>query len=780
MMKAAGVVFTLLLALNVQAQLTQTIRGIVTDDVLQKPIEGASVIIAETKQGRVTDATGNFRIDNVPVGKVTLIVSYVGYKDNAIAGITVNAGKEIVLNINMQERVHAYADIIVKANSKKNKPVNDMSLVSTRAFTVEETQKYPAAVNDPLRMATNFAGVASADDGNNQIVIRGNSPTGLLWRMEGVDIPNPNHFAAKGSSGGGISILSAQLLSNSDFITGAFAADYGNALSGVMDMHLRKGNNEKREITLQAGLLGVNAAIEGPFSKNYKGSYLVNYRYSTLSLLDKIGVNVGDGTTNFQDLSYNISLPAGKAGSFTIFGFNGLSNQDFLAARDSLKWENDGNRFDSKYISNTLFNGVTHNIDIGNRGRLTSAVGYAYTKLAFTDYYLKTVDSASLEHKENDETNRFTISSTYNYRLSSRHYLRAGVIANVAGFNYYELSRQHGDVDYPLQENQNIQGHATLLETFAEWKYRLTDNLTFNTGLHYMHLLYNNSKSIEPRFAAKWDADKKNSFGLAYGLHSMMQPQGIYFVQAEADNKITLPNKDLGFTKAQHFVLSYNHVFGRALHFKTEIYYQQLYNVPVSPDDSNTISTLNLSESYTNDVFVNKGKGRNYGIELSLEKSLSNHFYFMFSNSLYQSKYTASDGTERNTRFNGNYIGNLVAGKEFVFADGKRTLGINLKTVYAGGYRTTPINMEQSEQVGYTVYKDKEAFSLQNPAYMRADMRISMKWNKEHLTSTLSLDIQNLTNRQNVYSDYYDATKNKVITVYQTGILPVLNYIVEF
>jgi hypothetical protein len=780
MMKAAGVVFTLLLALNVQAQLTQTIRGIVTDDVLQKPIEGASVIIAETKQGRVTDATGNFRIDNVPVGKVTLIVSYVGYKDNAIAGITVNAGKEIVLNINMQERVHAYADIIVKANSKKNKPVNDMSLVSTRAFTVEETQKYPAAVNDPLRMATNFAGVASADDGNNQIVIRGNSPTGLLWRMEGVDIPNPNHFAAKGSSGGGISILSAQLLSNSDFITGAFATDYGNALSGVMDMHLRKGNNEKREITLQAGLLGVNAAIEGPFSKNHKGSYLVNYRYSTLSLLDKIGVNVGDGTTNFQDLSYNISLPAGKAGSFTIFGFNGLSNQDFLAARDSLKWENDGNRFDSKYISNTLFNGVTHNIDIGNRGRLTSAVGYAYTKLAFTDYYLKTVDSASLEHKENDETNRFTISSTYNYRLSSRHYLRAGVIANVAGFNYYELSRQHGDVDYPLQENQNIQGHATLLETFAEWKYRLTDNLTFNTGLHYMHLLYNNSKSIEPRFAAKWDADKKNSFGLAYGLHSMMQSQGIYFVQAEADNKITLPNKDLGFTKAQHFVLSYNHVFGRALHFKTEIYYQQLYNVPVSPDDSNTISTLNLSESYTNDVFVNKGKGRNYGIELSLEKSLSNHFYFMFSNSLYQSKYTASDGTERNTRFNGNYIGNLVAGKEFVFADGKRTLGINLKTVYAGGYRTTPINMEQSQQVGYTVYKDKEAFSLQNPAYMRADMRISMKWNKEHLTSTLSLDIQNLTNRQNVYSDYYDATKNKVITVYQTGILPVLNYIVEF
>jgi outer membrane receptor protein involved in Fe transport len=202
--------------------------------------------------------------------------------------------------------------------------------------------------------------------------------------------------------------------------------------------------------------------------------------------------------------------------------------------------------------------------------------------------------------------------------------------------------------------------------------------------------------------------------------------------------------------------------------------------VPVSPDDSNTVSTLNLEDSYTDEIFVNKGKGRNYGIELSLEKYLSNRFYFMFSNSLYQSKYTAVDGIERNTRFNGNYISNLVAGKEFIFAEGKRTLGINIKTVYAGGYRATPIDVEQSQLLGYTVYKDKEAYSLQNPAYMRADMRISMKWNKKHVTSTLSLDIQNLTGRQNISGSYYDATENKIVTTYQTGLIPVLNYIVEF
>src|SRR6185503_5048402 len=132
--------------------------------------------------------------------------------------------------------IHTETVVVVTAGSKKNRPVNDMSVVSARAFTVEETQKYAAAVNDPLRMVTGFAGVAAVDDGGNDIVIRGNSPAGLLWRMEGVDIPNPNHFSEAGSSGGGISILSAQLLSNSDFVTGAFAPEYGNALSGVFDL----------------------------------------------------------------------------------------------------------------------------------------------------------------------------------------------------------------------------------------------------------------------------------------------------------------------------------------------------------------------------------------------------------------------------------------------------------------------------------------------------------------------------------------------------------------
>ncbi|HVG42479.1 MAG TPA: carboxypeptidase regulatory-like domain-containing protein, partial [Chitinophagaceae bacterium] len=339
----------LLLATNSYAQFTQRIRGTIVDQVLQKPIIGATVSLPLYGKTVVTDSTGSFRFSDVPVGIQKLMISNIGFKDLALDNLVVNAGKELVLTIAMEGQVHTENEVIVKANSRKNKPLNDMSSVSARAFTVEETQKYAAAVNDPLRMATGFPGVMAADDGNNHIIIRGNTPTGLLWKMEGVDIPNPNHFSSAGATGGGISILNAQLLANSDFVTGAFAPEYGNGLSGVFDLKLRKGNNEKKEYTVQAGFLGLNAAAEGPFLPNYKGSYLINYRYSTLSLIDKMGIDVSSGSTNFQDLSYNIYLPTKWYGNFSFFGFGGLSSDRGIAEKDSTKWKDNDLRYDSKF-----------------------------------------------------------------------------------------------------------------------------------------------------------------------------------------------------------------------------------------------------------------------------------------------------------------------------------------------------------------------------------------------------------------------------------------------
>src|SRR5678809_1004976 len=307
-MKTKLIIALSFLCMSAQAQYKQQLRGTVMDIMLQNPLPGATVTIPSLNYTAVTNEEGMFRFKDMPIGSYRITISYSGFKEATLENVAVNSGKETVVNIPMEALVKTENEVLVKANSKRNKALNEMSAVSARAFTVEETQKYAAAVNDPLRMSTGFPGVLAVEDGNNDIIIRGNAPTGLLWRMEGVDIPNPNHFSIAAGTGGGISILSAQLLSNSDFITGAFASEYGNALSGVFDLKLRKGNNERKEYTVQAGVLGLNATAEGPIMPFYKGSYLVNYRYSTLSLLNKMGVTLTDGTTVFQDLSYNCLL----------------------------------------------------------------------------------------------------------------------------------------------------------------------------------------------------------------------------------------------------------------------------------------------------------------------------------------------------------------------------------------------------------------------------------------------------------------------------------------
>jgi hypothetical protein len=768
-----------LFVITTNAQYLQQFRGTVTDQVLQQPLAGATVTINPLGKSVVTDEAGIFRFSNIPVGSYRIIIFYTGFKEGVLENIAVNSGKATVINISLEAMIHMESTVIVKAGSKKNKPLNDMSAVSARAFTVEETQKYAAAVNDPLRMATGFAGVFAADDGNNSIVIRGNSPTGLLWRMEGMDIPNPNHFGTPGNSGGGISILSSQLLSNSDFVTAAFAAEYGNALSGVFDLRLRKGNNEKKEYTLQAGVLGLNAAMEGPFSKKYKGSYLINYRYSTLALLSKIGVLADDGATNFQDLSYNFYFPTNKLGTFTFFGFGGLSDQTFNAEEDSLKWETKSDRYSYKFISNTGMTGITHSLLLGNKLNIKSGIGISRTKVGYDENYTEDDYTSTGTYFDKYKTDKLIFNSTLNYKFSNRLNLRAGVIADMIKYDFYRLSSEHENG--PLEEVLNTSGKTSTQQAFAQWQYKPSNNITLNVGMHYFRLDHNNTSSVEPRFSAKWNINNKSSIAVGYGLHSQMQTLSVYFAEQKlANGTVYTPNKNLDLTKSHHYVFSYSYRLTKNLLAKAEIYYQQLFNVPVSIYDSSSLSTLNILNDYVVEAMENSGKGKNYGVEISLERYLKDNFYLTLSNSFYQSKYTAKDGVERNTRFNGNYLITLITGKEFISDRKSKTFGVNLKTIYAGGLRNTPIDFDASQQQGYTVIIEKNAYSLQNEAYFRADIGISMKWNRKNITSTLSLDIQNVTNRLNVFGQWYDNEKNKIVTSYQTGLIPILNYKIEF
>ena len=514
--KLIPLLFAILISLTSAAQYKGQLRGMTVEQLLQQPLSGATVTLSPLKRTVVTDAEGLFRFTDIPVGSYSITISYAGFKEVILENIQINSGKETVLTIPMDVVIKAETEVVLQVNSKKNKPLNEMNAVSARAFTVEETQKYAAAVNDPLRMAVAFPGVMAGDDGNNSIIIRGNSPVGLLWRMEGLDIPNPNHFALPGNSGGGISILSAQVLANSDFVTAAFAAEYGNAVSGVFDLHLRKGNNEKREYSLQAGVLGLNASLEGPFSKKYKGSYLVNNRYSTLSLLTKMGVLDDNGITNFQDLSYNIHLPAGRAGNFTLFGFNGRSDQFYEADKDSSKWETRSDRYSFDFFSHASMNGMTHTIK-GNKWNLKTGIGLSSTRTGFKEHMFMDDLTKVPTWLDKYITRKWVLNSTFNYKFSKQILLRAGIIGTLVKYTVNQSLPDHdGD---PLELRVNTSGNSSMQQAFAQAQFRPSDKFTVQAGMHYLRVALNKSNAAEPRASLKWNINKRSGLAFGYGLH---------------------------------------------------------------------------------------------------------------------------------------------------------------------------------------------------------------------------------------------------------------------
>ena len=332
--------------------LTGSIAGFVTNTYTGQTVKNAEIsILKEGEESPVytTNSDGEFRIINLVVGRYDLLISAEGYQPFIQSGVLVSSGKESLLEISLEETLYDMEEVVLSPDRQKGRPNNEMAMVSAISFEVEETRKFAGGLDDPIRLSANLPGViATPFISENVISIRGNSPRGMLYRLEGVDIPNPNHFARIGSSAGTFTIFSNQVLANSDFFTGAFPAEYGNATSGVFDIKFRNGNTNRRAYAIQAGVLGIDLAAEGPFRKGGKASYLVNYRYSTFGLANLM-INYLTLPT-YQDISFKLNMPTEKAGTFGLFGIGGRSNRLREAVTDSSLWEADLDRFEMCWL----------------------------------------------------------------------------------------------------------------------------------------------------------------------------------------------------------------------------------------------------------------------------------------------------------------------------------------------------------------------------------------------------------------------------------------------
>lgn len=755
-------------------EVTQTIHGKVFDDMTKEALPFATIVVKDTDPpiGVVSDMDGNFILENINVGRQTLVFSLIGYSSYEMKELLIGSGQFINLNIGMQESSADLDEVVVRVN--KSTPLNSMATLSSRQFTVEESQRYAGGLDDPARLVSSFAGVANPSISDNGISIRGNSPDGLLWRIDGVEVSNPNHFANLTVAGGGLmSAISNHMMGNSDFYTGAFPAEYGNASSGVFDIKLREGNLTKRQYAFEAGILGVGAMVQGPFRKGSDASYIVNYRNSTMALVAPLLPNDA-GVLRYQDLSFKTNIPTKNFGTFTLWGI-GTKDGVNMYALDSIEWESNFDRDNSETSMYMFASALSHKIILPGNAFLKTSISGTGSGLKFMEERLDISLQAHPQSKAENSTSRFTIQSDFSKRFSHKHSNKTGIRYSQLFFNV-DVEQSLVDGEVPVQISSES-GNTGFLQLYSQSKVNLTPQLVLNAGINAHYLLLNNNFSIEPRVGLKYNINNKNSLAMAYGIHSRMEQLPVYFVSANGST----PNKNLDFMKSTHYVLSYHSKLSDNLNLSIEPYYQKLTNVPVGPDSY--ISTLNNKNTlFFHDALVSEGSGRNIGIDFTFEKFLSKGYYYMLTASVFDSKYTAIDEIERNTRFNKSYVFNLMLGKEW-YTQKNNIFSANVKLNYLGGSRVEPIDVEATMQTKTIVYGEtngKLAFSDSYDALPIVSFTLSYRKNKPKYASVWSLHLMNATGREEYSHDYYNIKTNTIDTNYDGLVIPNISYKIEF
>jgi hypothetical protein len=779
---------------------TQTVRGKMLDAQAKSPLIGASIFIKDSLPiiGTVTDVDGNFVLTNVPVGRQSFVCQYLGYKSRVISNIVVTSGKEVILEISLEESVESLNEFVVNGNSNKDKPNNDLAKVSARTFSMEEVNRYSGGRNDVSRLAASFAGVSAPNDSRNDIVVRGNSPTGLLWRVEGLPMASTNHFSTLGTTGGPVSALNTNLLKTSDFLTAAFPAEYGNANGAVFDIEMRNGNDQKAEYTLQlSAFSGLEFLTEGPINKEKGTSYLASYRYGIASL-------AATGTSAipyYQDLSFNINLGKTPLGRLSLFGLLGKSSIDFFG-QDIEETDIFGDPNRDAYISSQLgLVGIKLNTLFSANTYLKTSIGVSTNRSEYeqdnlikdsTGQFLRLYRAAEVQ----DFETRYTLNSVLTNKFSARFSLKSGTVLEVFDVDAISKDRDNrleipdnntdGTPDYFIT-TRNTQEQFLLSQYFSQGEYKFTDNLSLTFGVHAQHLTYTSDYSIEPRTALSWQFKPKQRISFGYGLHSQMVPLPIMLYREQNNNgEFIATNDNLEFSKSHHFVIGHDLNLGTNWRVKTEVYYQSLFNIPVENTPS-SYSLVNEGADFTfneNGSLVNEGTATNYGLELTIEKFFSKGFYMLATGSIYESLYKGSDNIERSTAFNNQLVGNVLLGKEWKIGKTKKNaLTIDTKLTTSQGNPYTPINLNGTiENAGREVLFSDQANSLRYESYLRWDVKFGIQLNskKKKITHKFYIDLQNVLNRKNEFNQRFNQATGQINRIDQMGFFPDVLYRIQF
>lgn len=751
---------------------TGIIRGKILDRETQISLEGVSVQLLEGNKGMYSNISGQFYFEKLPPGRYTLLFSLIGYQQGSIQSVEVTSGKEALIEIQLVESPIQLQEITIQAETDKLRASNELAFVSGRQFSVQESNKFAGGYSDPSRMAMSFAGVTSSgNDDNNEIIIRGNSPKGLLWRLEGIEIPNPNHFGdGQGSTSGIISMINSSSLANSDFLTGAFPSEYGNALSGVFDLKFRRGNDRKHEFKALVGVVGMEVAAEGPLNKS-GASYRVNGRYSTLELLFKTGlvkIETDGFEPAFRDYNFTFELPTQKTGKFTLWGLGGenFSDSDYSTFKDR----------DENKVTST---GISHQLPI-------KKIGYINTVISFStnthQYFRENIINGSWinTYDETHKEKALRYSTFFNHRMSTKWKMRTGFIISRLGFELNEDIWNAGQKKIINWIKEN--GHTLSTQGYSQIKFAPNNFLQLSAGIHTLHFNLNKKTTFEPRLGMEIKTGEKSSINAGFGIHSRLEPISLYLYKRQTrTGQFIQPYKDLSPSMARHTVIGFNKRVSDHSRWVIEAYHQKLYQVPVDTSKKSFYSILNATSGIPGAILTNQGFGKNIGVELTVEQFLYKNFYYLFTLSIFQSTYQTLDLKWRNTIFNNTFAGSAVLGKEFPIGKNKKHfLSYNIRYMVRGGNRYIPILLQESIKRKTTVLDNTKAYEPKLPTYWRIDYGMAYKINKERTTWTFRIDLQNATVRKNKIRERFDNQKLEIYYNYALPLIPILAFQVDF
>lgn len=770
-------------------QTTQTIRGQVCDVASGEPMIGVTITVENgTTMATVSDINGNFVINNVPVGRHSVRATYIGYEPVLLKEQLVTSGKELVLNLRMRESISELGEVVIKPRVNKQQPLNEMAQVGARMFSVEEASRYAGGMADPARTASMFAGVATGG-ATNGISIHGNSPQMLQWRVEGVEVNNPNHFAEITEAGGGVfTSLNGTVLANSDFLTGAMPAEYGNALSGAFDMKMRVGNNTKYEHAVQVGTLGVDFASEGPLGKNTKASYLVNYRYSFLEIAKKLhAINMENETLDYQDLSFKINMPTAKAGTFAVW-FTGLIDNYENKVPDVSEWETLWDCNDSWSRQRNCALGVNHTYRFKSGGTLHSSVAFTgtYRKLGVNDYDEKMNMMPEMDGR-NSQWN-VIISTQHQHKFSSRYTMQNGFEHQHLDFHtWLDYIRETGGPLYRVYESE---GNTGLTRLYTNHKIALSSRLSTVAGVNVMWFNLNNQWLIEPRVSVQYKTSPSSTLSLAYAMNSRKESTDTYFVidhssdaQPMVNDPCSMVNENLGLTRSHHISASFAQRLGENAMLKIEPYWQWLFDVPV--EKGTTYSVLNHRKFFQDRALTNDGAGRNYGIDLTLERYLKDGFYGMLTATLFKSEYRDAQGEWHHSRHDRGYITNILGGKEWMVGKAhKNVFGLNGRLTLMGGDRYTPVPAgityeDIMKRPDKSIPEDEGADPYTEQKGMNIGYAFSVKYtiNKRHTSHHFILEYLQMKTFQ---GQTFDIRSHEIVDKFTSLTFPNIAYRVEF